>query len=166
MRNPIACVPCRTAKLKCSHRNQPPCDRCRAGGKAEVCHFPQRWTSALHRQPKKRHQRRGNLPHPNQERISGLDPLATESNRPSGPSSSNFTGNPHTVSGGGINPEDQVDGQLSHNPLEWLTDEVQNSYLRCSYKWSFHHKPTLLRKIRDGTIDQAMAWAILALASR
>jgi hypothetical protein len=43
---------------------------------------------------------------------------------------------------------------------------VKNSYLRCSYKWSFHHIPTLLLKIRDRTLEQWMAWAILALAIR
>jgi hypothetical protein len=52
------------------------------------------------------------------------------------------------------------------DPFELLTDEVKNSYLRCSYKWSFHHTPTLLRKIRDHTLEPWMAWAILALAIR
>jgi hypothetical protein len=52
------------------------------------------------------------------------------------------------------------------DPFELLTDEVKNSYLRCSYKWSFHHTPTLLRKIRDRTLEPWMAWAMLALAIR
>ena len=52
------------------------------------------------------------------------------------------------------------------DPFELLTDEVKNSYLRCSYKWSFHHTPTLLRRIRDRTLEPWMAWAILALAIR
>ena len=52
------------------------------------------------------------------------------------------------------------------DPLELLTDEVKNSYLRCSYKWSFHHTPTLLLRIRDRTLEPWMAWAMLALAIR
>ena len=52
------------------------------------------------------------------------------------------------------------------DPFELLTDEVKNSYLRCSYKWSFHHTPTLLRRIRDRTLEPWMVWAILALAIR
>jgi hypothetical protein len=55
---------------------------------------------------------------------------------------------------------------LDLDPFELLTDEVKNSYLRCSYKWSFHHTPTLLLKIRDRTLEPWMAWAILALAIR
>ncbi|OAL37219.1 hypothetical protein AYO20_03395 [Fonsecaea nubica] len=55
---------------------------------------------------------------------------------------------------------------LSDDPLRWFTHDVQQCYLRCTYKWSFHHKPRLLQQIRDGTLDTAMAWAILTLASR
>lgn len=52
------------------------------------------------------------------------------------------------------------------DPFDLLTDEVKNSYLRCSYKWSFHHTPTLLLRIRDRTLEPWMAWAMLALAIR
>jgi hypothetical protein len=52
------------------------------------------------------------------------------------------------------------------DPFDLLTDEVKNSYLRCSYKWSFHHTPTLLLRIRDRTLDVWMVWAILALSIR
>jgi hypothetical protein len=52
------------------------------------------------------------------------------------------------------------------DPFDLLTDEVKNSYLRCSYKWSFHHTPTLLLRIRDRSLEIWMAWAILALAIR
>jgi hypothetical protein len=52
------------------------------------------------------------------------------------------------------------------DPFQLLTDDVKNSYLRCSYKWSFHHTPTLLLRIRDRTLESWMAWAILALAIR
>ncbi|KAJ4298957.1 hypothetical protein N0V90_004201 [Kalmusia sp. IMI 367209] len=54
----------------------------------------------------------------------------------------------------------------SLDPFELLTDEVKNSYLRCSYKWSFHHTPTLLLRIRDRTLETWMVWAMLALAIR
>lgn len=52
------------------------------------------------------------------------------------------------------------------SPFDLLTDEVKNSYLRCSYKWSFHHTPTLLLRIRDRTLEPYLAWAVLALAVR
>jgi hypothetical protein len=52
------------------------------------------------------------------------------------------------------------------DPFDLLTDEVKNSYLRCSYKWSFHHTPTLLLRIRDRTLESWMVWAMLALAIR
>jgi hypothetical protein len=52
------------------------------------------------------------------------------------------------------------------DPFDLLTDEVKNSYLRCSYKWSFHHTPTLLLRIRDRTLEPWMVWAMLALAIR
>lgn len=52
------------------------------------------------------------------------------------------------------------------DPFTLLTDDVKNSYLRCSYKWSFHHTPTLLRQMRDRTLEPWMAWTILALTIR
>ncbi|KAJ4377532.1 hypothetical protein N0V83_000357 [Neocucurbitaria cava] len=52
------------------------------------------------------------------------------------------------------------------DPFDLITDEVKNSYLRCSYKWSFHHTPTLLLQIRDRTLEPWLAWAMLALAIR
>jgi hypothetical protein len=52
------------------------------------------------------------------------------------------------------------------DPFELFTDEVKNSYLRCSYKWCFHHIPTLLDKVRKGTLEASLIWAILALAIR
>jgi hypothetical protein len=52
------------------------------------------------------------------------------------------------------------------NPFDLFTDEVKNSYLRCSYKWSFHHIPSLLISVRENTLDLGVMWAILALAIR
>jgi hypothetical protein len=43
---------------------------------------------------------------------------------------------------------------------------VKNSYLRCSYKWSFHHIPSLLIDVRNSSLDLGVMWAILALAIR
>ncbi|KAK3044789.1 hypothetical protein LTS18_000352, partial [Coniosporium uncinatum] len=52
------------------------------------------------------------------------------------------------------------------NPFELFTDEVKNSYLRCSYKWSFHHIPSLLIRVRKGELESWVIWAILALSIR
>lgn len=52
------------------------------------------------------------------------------------------------------------------DPFELLTDEVKNSYLRCSYKWSFHHIPNLLREIREKTLEPVLIWAMLAITVR
>lgn len=52
------------------------------------------------------------------------------------------------------------------DPFKLFTDDVKNSYLRCSYKWCFHHIPTLLDKVRRGTLEASLIWAILALAIR
>jgi hypothetical protein len=54
----------------------------------------------------------------------------------------------------------------NRDPFKLFTDEVKNSYLRCSYKWCFHHIPTLLDKVRKGTLEASLIWAILALAIR
>jgi hypothetical protein len=52
------------------------------------------------------------------------------------------------------------------SPYDLFDDEVKNSYLRCSYKWSFHHIPTLLKDVRNENMDPGVMWAILALAIR
>lgn len=54
----------------------------------------------------------------------------------------------------------------STSPYELFTDDVKNSYLRCSYKWSFHHIPSLLIEVRTYSLDLGVMWAILALAIR
>ncbi|KAH0843182.1 putative transcriptional regulatory protein PB1A11.04c [Fonsecaea pedrosoi] len=157
-RNAVACVPCRTAKLRCSHHNQAPCDRCRSAGRAASCYFPQKWTSALHRQPKK--PRRGI-----QRQVE--QPRRSEHGRPNA-SASFIAADDQSFR---LNPTEDLRAfsrgeHPSDDPLRWFTNDVQQCYLRCTYKWSFHHKPRLLQQIRDGTLDMAMAWAILTLASR
>ena len=158
MRNPVACVSCRSAKQKCIHNDKPPCDRCKQGGRAELCEFPAPGTSAIHRRPKRPRQSEDAGETPDSAHSTTAAQLApqqrNDAHLPSGTSAS--VGSPSAAS------------SLLENldPFELLTDEVKNSYLRCSYKWSFHHTPTLLLKIRDRTLEPWMAWAILALAIR
>jgi hypothetical protein len=52
------------------------------------------------------------------------------------------------------------------DPLDYVTDEVKESYLRCSYKWSFHHIPTFFTAIRNKVLDRSVAWAMLAITVR
>ncbi|KAG7411331.1 hypothetical protein LZL87_012117 [Fusarium oxysporum] len=52
------------------------------------------------------------------------------------------------------------------DPFGFLTDEVKNSYLRCSYKWSFHHIPNLFIAIRERRLDPLLVWAMLAITVR
>lgn len=81
-------------------------------------------------------------------------------NAPNSTSTASKQSQSHTSPSSTSSPLDGLD------PFELLTDEVKNSYLRCSYKWSFHHTPTLLLRIRDRTLEIWMVWAILALAIR
>ena len=169
MRNPVACVSCRSAKQKCVHQDRPPCDRCREGGRAEQCHFPAPGTSAIHRKPKR--------PRPSED---AADTPATNTPNISAVAANQglFRRNDAALPNGlgptyaathalspvaASSPSALLDGL---DPFDLLTDEVKNSYLRCSYKWSFHHTPTLLRRIRDRNLEPWMAWAMLALAIR
>ncbi|KAF2494605.1 hypothetical protein BU16DRAFT_43548 [Lophium mytilinum] len=154
MRNPVACIACRSAKQKCIHNDAPPCDRCKATNRASSCQFPPPGTSSIHRQPKR--------PRLHSPGTSGHTPTLLDSpSRLGDPSNANSS-----------TPQDspQTSSPTAHvaalDPYDLLTDEVKNSYLRCSYKWSFHHTPTLLRRMRDKTLETWVAWAILALAIR
>ena len=155
MRNPVACVSCRSAKQKCIHEDKPPCDRCKQSGRAELCAFPAPGTSAIHRRPKR--------PRMSEDAVGSPHSGTTTAGRSDVPA--------HLPTGNAApqaSPPSAASSSLLENldPFELLTDEVKNSYLRCSYKWSFHHTPTLLLKIRDRTLEPWMAWAILALAIR
>lgn len=166
----MACVSCRSAKQKCIHEDHPPCDRCKQGGRAEQCQFPAPGTSAIHRKPKR--------PRPSED--AGETSPSNASNTPYvahpqalfrrndaavptglSPSAAGLAPSPNAASSPTLSLT--LDGQ---DPFDLLTDEVKNSYLRCSYKWSFHHTPTLLLRIRDRTLEPWMAWAMLALAIR
>jgi hypothetical protein len=170
MRNPVACIACRTAKQRC-HNNQDgqPCERCKSTGRAEQCHFPGPGTSSEHRKPKR--------PRPSEDapETSPDSGGLAANNSSSGAQQALYrrraAGVPSDLSGHSpTNAASPNAAALSHleglDPFDLLTDEVKNSYLRCSYKWSFHHTPTLLLRIRDRTLEPWMAWAMLALAIR
>jgi hypothetical protein len=174
MRNPVACVSCRTAKQRClNNQDGQACDRCKASGRADACEYPPPGTSAIHRKPKRRRPSEDTTPTHTLPRP-GPEAHAANSATPqqallrgrdagvptgfSGHSPTNAARSPNAAS---LSILDGLD------PFDLLTnDEVKNSYLRCSYKWSFHHTPTLLLKIRDRTLEPWMAWAMLALAIR
>ncbi|CAA9965981.1 Fungal-trans multi-domain protein [Pyrenophora teres f. maculata] len=159
MRNPVACVSCRSAKQKCIHQDRPPCDRCKQSGRAELCEFPAPGTSAIHRKPKRPRlsEDAGETPPSNPASATSIARHSSRNDAhvPTGTNAAAYA-SPSAASA-------LLDGL---DPFELLTDEVKNSYLRCSYKWSFHHTPTLLRRIRDRTLEPWMVWAILALAIR
>ena len=159
MRNPVACVSCRSAKQKCIHNDKPPCERCKVTSRADSCQFPPPGTSSIHRQPK---------------RPRCDSPQVSSSTSPSNPSPSRRadTSIPANPSAPPVPPlpavlESPPAVQLaSVDPFDLLTDEVKNSFLRCSYKWCFHHIPTLLLRIHDRTLERWVVWAMLALAIR
>ncbi|KAF1925099.1 uncharacterized protein M421DRAFT_264763 [Didymella exigua CBS 183.55] len=162
MRNPVACVSCRSAKQKCIHNDAPPCDRCRQSGRAALCEFPAPGTSAIHRRPKR--------PRPSE---ASETPGATPPGVSSAPAAAvprdgrNDARMPSpTRAAPPLSPRAASALLAGLDPFDLVTDEVKTSYLRCSYKWSFHHAPTLLRRLRDRTLAPYLAWALLALAVR
>ncbi|KAF2263127.1 hypothetical protein CC78DRAFT_581882 [Lojkania enalia] len=167
MRNPVACVSCRSAKQKCIHNDAPPCDRCKASGRAHQCEFPPPGTSAIHRRPKRPRQDSGSTPPSTTTSTAAVPPPQPTSFRRSEhlPTGSAHT-SPNNAAPHSASPKSTTSILDGLDPFDLLTDEVKNSYLRCSYKWSFHHTPTLLLRIRDRTLDTWVAWAILALAIR
>lgn len=161
MRNPVACVSCRSAKQKCIHNDAPPCDRCRQSGRAALCEFPPPGTSAIHRKPKR--------PRPSEETPDATPPGASAGATPLYcRHAENPNPNPHPLAAppSPLSPRAASSLLDGLDPFDLLTDEVKNSYLRCSYKWSFHHIPTLLLRIRDRTLEPYLVWALLALAVR
>lgn len=160
MRNPVACVSCRSAKQKCIHNDAPPCERCRQSGRSALCEFPAPGTSAIHRRPKR-------------PRASEETPDATPPGAPAAAATPLYRRHDarvpsptHAVAAAPLSPAAASSLLDGLDPFALLTDEVKNSYLRCSYKWSFHHTPTLLLRIRDRTLEPYLVWALLALAVR
>ncbi|KAJ4340608.1 hypothetical protein N0V95_007433 [Ascochyta clinopodiicola] len=162
MRNPVACVSCRSAKQKCLHNDAPPCERCRQSGRAALCEFPAPGTSAIHRRPKR--------PRASEDAPGGTPAGASAGSAGSASATPLYRHDAHvpspTHAGAPLSPRAASAVLDGLDPFDLLTDEVKNSYLRCSYKWSFHHTPTLLLRIRDRTLDLYLAWAVLALAVR
>jgi hypothetical protein len=163
MRNPVACVSCRTAKQRClNNQDNQPCERCKSTGRAELCAYPPPGTSAMHRKPKR--------PRPSEDVPETTpDAAARAANSGSGAQQTLFRRHDAGVpspTNAAPSPTASLSLLDGLDPFELLTDEVKNSYLRCSYKWSFHHTPTLLLRIRDRTLEPWMAWAMLALAIR
>ncbi|KAI9710713.1 MAG: hypothetical protein M1820_002546 [Bogoriella megaspora] len=79
------------------------------------------------------------------------------------------TTNPQLAAGSDISQSPAsraADDIWKNDPFAFFTADVKENFLRCSYKWSFHHFPHLLIEIRNRTLDTALAWAILAVAIR
>lgn len=149
-----ACVACRVAKRTCIHNDHPPCKRCKDRG--DECFFPPPGTSNLHRQP------RGLRP--GRQRIDIKEMSASPGGEGHGHGGSSLV---PVGRDGGRGGNGGGDADLSRrDPFKLFTDEVKNSYLRCSYKWCFHHIPTLLDRVRKGSLEGSLIWAILALAIR
>lgn len=178
MRNPVACVTCRSAKQKCIHNDAPPCDRCKQAGRAHLCEFPPPGTSAIHRRPKRPRPSSPSASTPPSASLAstnnngggfglgggGLPPLLHRQSTSLDAATAN--GISPSAAGNHASPSSVTSLLDGLDPFDLLTDDVKNSYLRCSYKWSFHHTPTLLLRIRDRTLEVWMVWAILALAIR
>ncbi|RSM17256.1 hypothetical protein CDV31_003971 [Fusarium ambrosium] len=138
MKKSIACGACRSSKRKCIHSGGPPCSRCRDRG--DECIFPPKGTSFIFRRSRlERHGRE----HENASQLAVRGQARSEEW---------LAARSKTLAA--------VDA------FEFLTDEVKNSYLRCSYKWSFHHIPNLLIGIREKTLDPLLVWAMLAITVR
>jgi len=171
MRNPVACVSCRSAKQRClNNQDGEACERCKATGRAQLCTYPPPGTSAIHRQPKLKRPRVsedvGDGDRPPTTNAGTAAPLASSSNATQA-HLRRCDGAVPTQSPTNAAPSPTASQLLDGlDPFDLLTDEVKNSYLRCAYKWSFHHTPTLLLRIRDRTLEPWMAWAMLALAIR
>ncbi|KAF1912201.1 fungal-specific transcription factor domain-containing protein [Ampelomyces quisqualis] len=166
MRNPVACVSCRSAKQRCLNaQDGQPCDRCKTTGRA--CVYPQPGTSRLHRQPKRPRASLSEEAVPTRSAATAALPATNstpaQGRRQDAHVPSGISGDQTPAPSPTPSAAQQLDGL---DPFDLLTDEVKNSYLRCSYKWSFHHTPTLLLRIRDRALEPWMAWAMLALAIR
>jgi hypothetical protein len=163
MRNPVACIACRTAKQRClNNQDGQPCERCKATGRTEQCNYPPPGTSALHRKPKRPRTSEnddapGTSPDTSAPAANGSPSAQQALFRRAAGVPNDFSGHSPTNA---ASPNAAALSMLEGlDPFDLLTDEVKNSYLRCSYKWSFHHTPTLLLRIRDRTLEPWMVWA-------
>ncbi|RFU81706.1 hypothetical protein TARUN_491 [Trichoderma arundinaceum] len=140
-----------TLRTVCIHSGGPPCIRCKERG--DECIFPPKGTSFIFRR-------------------SRLERQARAASNSSIPTDGNITASLLSASIGPQSstteePDEQPKVNLwETDPLDYVTDEVKESYLRCSYKWSFHHMPTFFASIRNKTLDRSVAWAMLAITVR
>ncbi|KAL7809267.1 fungal-specific transcription factor domain-containing protein [Trichoderma gracile] len=150
MKKSIACGACRTSKRRCIHSGGPPCIRCKERG--DECIFPPKGTSFIFRRSRlERQQRAVSSALPTD--ASTVSSLLSAAAGPQGEAPDD--------------PDEQPKVNLwEKDPLEYVTDEVKESYMRCSYKWSFHHMPTFFAQIRNKTLDRSVAWAMLAITVR
>lgn len=158
MRNPVACISCRTAKQRClNDQDGSACQRCKATGRSAQCEYPAPGTSAIHRKPKR--------PRPSEDAGNGDalhgNSVAFSANNATPQQQAHFRAHDVEMPTNGFSGRSPTNAASPNsaalleglNPFDLLTDEVKNSYLRCSYKWSFHHTPTLLLRIRDRTLE-------------
>ncbi|KAH6603126.1 hypothetical protein Trco_008517 [Trichoderma cornu-damae] len=151
MKKSIACGACRTSKRRCIHSGGPPCIRCKERG--DECIFPPKGTSFIFRRSRLERQARAasNASVPTDGNIASS--LLSASTGPQGSTAED--------------PDEQPKVNLwETDPLDYVTDEVRESYVRCSYKWSFHHIPTFFAAIRNKTLDRSVAWSMLAITVR
>lgn len=104
------------------------------------------------------------------DRMNTTEPDRADSPDPALPVASDSRKRPRSASPSdesAMQVEKSVMNMLSHaDPYNYFTDEAMNSFLRCSYKWSFFHIPTLLSEVRSRTVNEPILWAILALSIR
>lgn len=151
MKKSIACGACRTSKRRCIHSGGPPCIRCKERG--DECIFPPKGTSFIFRRSRLERQARAA---PNASISADGNIAASILSTPTVAQNSSAE-----------DPDEHPKINLwETDPLDYVTDEVKESYLRCSYKWSFHHIPTFFAAIRNKVLDRSVAWAMLAITVR
>lgn len=135
------------------YTNVPPCNRCKK--KDQACLFSETRPSHLY------HQRRTDRATHGETANNSTLLAQGETARPS--SRAIVTPRKHLE----LNHAQGAIRDLSlRSPYDFFTDEVKNNFLRCSYKWSFYHVPTLLRRVHERNVEEQIMWAILALAIR
>ncbi|GME58533.1 transcriptional regulatory protein [Neofusicoccum parvum] len=125
-----------------------------AAGRADQCRFPPPGTSAIHRQSKRRRQ------------TSDFSQQAVHENGSPARDQQRSYSNDGSHAVRALFPQGLDTALADVDGFQLMTDEIKNSYLRCSYKWCFHHTPTFLARVNDKTLDPWVVWAILALAVR
>ncbi|KAK5989542.1 putative transcriptional regulatory PB1A11.04c-like protein [Cladobotryum mycophilum] len=170
MSSPFLCA----RRVLCIHAGGPPCVRCKERG--DECIFPPKGTSFIFRRSRfERQTQTQTQPQPQSQPQTQAQAQAQAQNLSNVSSVSDTTAPSSVLSGSTVaSSSTAVDDGIERpkvnlsdvDPLDYMTDEVKQSYLRCSYKWSFHHIPTLFTEIRNRSLDKSVAWAMLALIIR